>query len=207
MPDSGPARHRETSRTFNFLCGRCESPLEADTRTSGQPGRCPTCGANFEIPAADIRKRRLIAQIDEQDNHSHPTHAYAADGASAPRILTDRSGQQVIECTRCGRPSPIDADRCHECGHPFTADGFSIRPHPTARAAGCLGLGLASTIGVSCAGGIALPLALGALLLGWQSWNRTRPGDRSIRATIAIGALAAFSAIGIIAFLAIRTGP
>ena len=209
MPDSNPARPHKTSDTVNFLCGRCNSPLEADARTSGQPARCPNCGADFVVPVADIRERRLVARIDERDNESHSTHAYAADGASAPRILTDRSGNQVIECTRCGRPSPVDADRCRECGYPFTADGFSIRPQSAAvaRAAGCLGFGLASAIGVFCAGWLALPLALGALFLGWQSWNRTRPGDRSIRATIVIGALAAFSAIGWIAFSAIKTGP
>lgn len=118
-PLLAPRRH------FNFACPNCESLLEANTGMSGQPGRCPTCGARFLVPHVDSRNglpsKATVLEPDAQN--PTPVHAYGASGAQAPHIVTDDDGHGWIVCPRCEAYSEIDADNCSSCGTPFTMEG------------------------------------------------------------------------------------
>lgn len=192
-------------RSFCFLCGQCDSSLEAGLEMIGLSGRCPRCGAEFEIPAADARKRRLVARRADADE-TPSVHAYASDGRSAPRIVNDPHAGQAILCTHCGSRSPIDADRCSACARPFTLAGaHSAMDRPGAtRAIACLTMGILSLPAVACAWGIGGSLALGAMCIGWAGWTASRPTDRTTRRLILIGLLCSTAAIGTAALRAAR---
>ena len=161
---------------FNFACPRCESLLEAQVSTFGQPGRCPTCDARFLIPRIDLRSERPPAAklIDANDQDPTPMHAYAASGHLAPRIRRLGDGTLHIECPRCGGQSDITANNCSACGVPFTIEGV-----PTARTGAGASLATAALV----LGVLAIPLCMlivpGLLAsgLGVASWLR-QPGRR-----------------------------
>jgi len=96
-------------------------------------------------------------------------HAYAADGARAPQIVTAGNGQRGIRCPSCGRMNDISVHGCGGCGAPFTMEGAaSAGPRPgQVLGYSALGIGL-----------LALPAALLlvpgilAIILGVASMTR-----------------------------------
>ena len=67
---------------FNFACPRCESLLESHTGLTGQPGRCPACGAKILVPEVNRRTGRTQRSqlLDDGGEAPAPIHAYAASG-------------------------------------------------------------------------------------------------------------------------------
>ncbi len=179
---------------FNFVCGACGSVLEAAIKQSGSPGRCPSCGALFDIPRVD-RRTGMVRKITVGAaplSDPTPVHAYAAAGVQAPDIVRQPDGSLQIVCRRCGQAGNIQEDYCRTCGFPFTLEGAnraaSDATHPLAALA--LGLGI-----------LAIPLAvctnhwgaLGGLLsaaLSWAALDRIGPSGRRTGRTVAYGALA-----------------
>jgi DNA-directed RNA polymerase subunit RPC12/RpoP len=133
---------------FNFGCPRCQTLLESHTGLSGQPGRCPACGARVVVPEVNRRtgRPRRAQLLDDGGEDPTPIHAYAASGLQAPRIFRRADGTQVIECPRCSETCPVDAESCPACGTPFTADAAPSIPSykSTHRAQIALVLGLVS---------------------------------------------------------------
>jgi len=111
---------------FQFVCTRCESLLEAQTDQTGQPGKCPTCATEFVIPRfyPDRGTTGDLKILGGAKQDPTPVHAYAASGHSAPQIVRNASGDQVVKCPRCGNLSPVQAHRCAKCGLPFTLEGI-----------------------------------------------------------------------------------
>jgi DNA-directed RNA polymerase subunit RPC12/RpoP len=153
---------------FNFGCPRCETLLESHTGLSGQPGRCPACGARVIVPEVSRRtgRPRRAQLLDEGGEDPTPIHAYAASGLQAPRIFRRPDGTQAIECPRCSETCPVDAESCPACGTPFTAEAAaSIPNYKSSRRAH-----LALVLGI-----VSLPLcpvfvpALAALVFGTLS--------------------------------------
>ena len=137
---------------------------------AGQQGQCPTCGNTIVIPILD-RYGRLIdpmtGKIIKQD--PHPVHAYAAAGERAPRILRQNTGQQNIQCPRCGSVSPITANNCKSCGMPFTMEGTTLEASGASNgfAVASLVLGI---IGIPT-GCIVIPAVL-AIIFGIIGYNQ-----------------------------------
>lgn len=133
---------------FNFACPRCETLLESHTGLTGQPGRCPACGAKILVPEVNRRTGRPQRSqlLDDGGEAPAPIHAYAASGLQAPRIFRRADGTQVIECPRCSETCPVDSDSCPACHTPFTAEAVpSIRSYKSNRRAQiALFLGIAS---------------------------------------------------------------
>jgi DNA-directed RNA polymerase subunit RPC12/RpoP len=117
-----------TRRRLTFSCQRCGSVLESIGERSGQPGRCPTCGAVFIVPPFDESSGRgaLAAIVPDDGQLPTPVHAYATAGSRAPKIVRRENGEQVIVCPRCQREMPVDADKCGFCGMPFTLEGANV---------------------------------------------------------------------------------
>ncbi len=184
---------------FNFGCPRCETLLEAHTGLSGQPGRCPTCGANLLVPEVNQHtgRPRSAALLDEGGQDPTPIHAYAASGLQAPRILRRADGTHAIECPRCSEMCEVDAESCPACGTPFTIDAAPSMPsyRSSYRAQIALVLGI-----------ISLPLfflifpALGALGMGLFSL-RLGSGQRPPAAGIVAMVLGILSLAGGMAML------
>lgn len=107
---------------FNFACPRCGCLLEAHTGMSGKVGRCPTCVARFVVPACVDQYPEPAKLLDDEPSELTALHAYAGSGDHAPQIRRSDDGNAAIVCPRCGSESAIDADKCGECGAPFTFD-------------------------------------------------------------------------------------
>lgn len=108
---------------FNFGCPRCDCVLEAHTGMSGQTGRCPTCAARFIVPHLNAARFPERAQLVEGEKiDPQPVHAYAASGDQAPTIHRGKNDELLIECPRCNRLNPVDADQCSNCSAPFTME-------------------------------------------------------------------------------------
>lgn len=108
---------------YGFPCPYCSSRLEATGASAGTEGECPTCGNDIVFPILDGSGRLIdpvTKQIIKQD--PHPVHAYAAAGHRAPKIIREAAGQKIV-CSRCGSPSPVNANNCKRCGMPFTMEG------------------------------------------------------------------------------------
>lgn len=149
-------------RIFYFPCPRCQAMLEAHTGLCGGTGRCPGCGARLRIPlirrsGRPTRAELLDAPDDEPDAAPAPLHAFAADGAAAPRIA-EIGGVQRIVCPRCEGLSPIDADACACCGLPFTMEAAGTVGSVRAARHGA-GAWLTGVVGL-----LLFPLVLPALL-------------------------------------------
>lgn len=161
---------------FNFACGRCESLLEANTGLCGRAGRCPTCGARFIVPHLDSRTGlpEGPAVVEEDGEPPMPVHAYGASGASAPQIVRRPDGTSAIECPRCGRQNPVDADACGDCSTPFTmaATPTAYSHEAGTRALGALVLGLVSLAALRH--GFFALAGIGAIVLGWNAIQRSR---------------------------------
>jgi ribosomal protein L37E len=170
-PETAPSLKR-----FTFACQRCGSTLEAFGARSGQPGRCPTCGAVFVVPAVDPNTGRAAGPAAVADDGQLPTpmHAYATAGASAPRIFRRPDGTQVIVCPRCRREMPVEADTCGACGLPFTLEGAppTAAPDPGENSLATAAL----TVGILAALSFCLPLlgpvAIGLGIAGWRRSNK-----------------------------------
>ncbi len=175
-----------SQRRFTFVCQRCGSSLEARGAKSGQPGRCPTCGAVFAVPALDPRTGRAAGPAAVSDDGQLPTpmHAYATAGASAPRIRRRPDGVQVIECPRCRREMPVDADTCGNCGIPFTLEGRppSLEPEPGENPLATAALTVGILAALSFCLPILAPVAIGLGIAGWRRSNQIRQygGGRSM---------------------------
>ena len=102
-PTPGKRPSLVARRFFNFPCARCDSLLEGHTGMSGQPGRCPTCGARFVVPSFNPRTNKPTrAKLLEDDGAAPmPVHAYGSSGAQAPRIVRDDDGTSMIVCPKC----------------------------------------------------------------------------------------------------------
>lgn len=171
---------------FSFTCRRCESILEGGSDMCGQPGRCPTCGATFTVPAVD-RKTGLVreaAVIEEEGNDPTPVHAYAAAGDKAPVIRRSDDGEPYIVCPRCGARMAVEADLCSACGIPFTIEGASTISKRSTLAAGN-GLAIAAlSVGLLSLPLFKIGIALGPVAVGLgfaaaqraQAAGPTRPG-------------------------------
>jgi DNA-directed RNA polymerase subunit RPC12/RpoP len=200
-PDGRPTRAGKASLAprleFNFGCPCCDTLLEGHTGLSGQPARCPTCGARLLVPEIDPRSEqpRECVVLEGECGVRAPAHAYAADGAGAPRLVRQPDGTCVIECRRCGSCCEVEADSCPSCGTPFTIDA--------ATTVGSLRVGSRATASLVL-GIVSLPLcllllpAVLAILLGLFSLRLGaghRPPGRAI-AGILLGilSLAAFAA-------------
>lgn len=168
VPGDPPVRARQpafgANRYFNFACGRCKALLETHTGMCGQPGRCPTCAANFTIPYVDPDSGLPEGEAHVEDDGENPTpmHAYAASGGQAPQIVVGPDKISRIECPRCHGVSPIDADACAACGVPFTIDAA-----PSARDADVRTKAIAaSVLGALALASPLTPLFLVAGLIG-----------------------------------------
>ncbi len=179
-----PSRAATPATTrFTFPCQRCASILEATSAHSNQPGRCPTCGATFVIPAVDPRTAVPIGRAAVTDDGQLPTpmHAYAAAGGRAPQIERASDGSQVIICPRCAGRSPVDVNLCSKCGTPFTMEGateIARSASGTPRLASAsliLGLLLCLPVG---------PLAIGLGVLALR--NKSRGGDAPSGQAVAV---------------------
>ena len=174
----------------------------------GQTGRCPSCGAQFEVPRPGLGWGTPVGEVDpgQVEGERIPVHAYAAAGERAPRIVTRDDGSPGIECPRCGESSDIDAERCGSCGRPFTMEG-AVRAAPPAgqgRAVLCFVMGLLAVPVALCGGGAgALPAAV-SLGLGWSAWPKTRPGRGPARPLIITGVLHSSGALATIGYFMVR---
>ena len=158
---------------FTFSCQRCNSILEARGETSGNEGKCPTCGAVFVIPSVDARTGLSVGQAVVEDDGQLPTpmHAYATAGATAPTIHRTEGGEQVIQCPRCRQRTRIDADTCSSCGMPFTTEGAAAitgaAPSTNGLATASLTVGIISMLAwcipVPVLGFTAIGLGIGGL--------------------------------------------
>ena len=193
---------------FSFVCGRCEVTLEAEVSQSGQPGRCPSCGAQMIIPAPGVGFGAPVGQVDpsQVEWERAAVHAYASAGELAPRIVTGPDGRQAIQCPRCGQATEVDAERCPACGRPFTMEGVvSAAPQMgNALALLCLILGLFALPMAVCGGPVGAVPALVSLGLGSWAWMKSRPGEGSSRPLIIIGVL--LSALALLRAVAVVAG-
>jgi DNA-directed RNA polymerase subunit M/transcription elongation factor TFIIS len=173
-------------RTFRFTCARCRSVLEARTEDAGQQGACPTCAATFVIPAVDPRTGLATGIADPGEDAQNPTpmHAYAAAGARAPKILRLDDGRCVIVCPRCQAQSPVTADACEACGHPFTADAIAAN-RPSVGGSSELGV-LSAVFGL--VGLVVCPIlpAVAIVLAFVAADRRRRTGDIPVWTTAMI---------------------
>jgi DNA-directed RNA polymerase subunit RPC12/RpoP len=157
-------------KRYGFNCGYCSSRLEATEAMAGQQGQCPTCGNSIIIPILD-RYGRLIdpmtGKIIKQD--PHPVHAYAAAGERAPRILRQPSGQQAIQCPRCGSVSPITSNNCKSCGMPFTMEGTTLEASGASNGF-CVASLVLGIIGIPAGCTVVTPLL--AIIFGIIGYNQ-----------------------------------
>ncbi|HVP12342.1 MAG TPA: DUF4190 domain-containing protein [Phycisphaerae bacterium] len=165
---ASPEKGASNMRRFTFCCQRCGSILEGLGEQCGQPGRCPTCGAVFVVPAVDPRtgSAAAVAVVADDGQFPTPMHAYATAGDRAPKIVRRSDGQQVIVCPRCRREMPIDADGCTACGLPFTLEGAT--PGAVAISAEAMENNLATaalTVGILSVLSFCLPV-LGPVAIG-----------------------------------------
>jgi len=110
-------------RLFSFRCAQCHSRLEAYTSMSGQQAQCPTCGAEFTVPAAETQAApERTGGTEPESEYAQPVHAYAAAGDKAPQIVHLDNGDRAIKCPRCGHVNPVTADNCARCAAPFTLE-------------------------------------------------------------------------------------
>jgi len=116
----GPAGNVGT--LFSFRCALCNSRLEAYTGLVGRRGQCPTCGAQFRVPAPTEAAVRT-GGTDPQREYAQPVHAFAAAGDKAPKIVRLANGQQAIQCPRCNATNRVDRNNCRNCAAPFTLEG------------------------------------------------------------------------------------
>ncbi|HWL91928.1 MAG TPA: DUF4190 domain-containing protein [Phycisphaerae bacterium] len=183
---------------FTFTCQRCGSILEARAPQSGKHGRCPTCGAVFQIPQVDPRTGIPTgpAIVASDGQLPTPLHAYANAGEKAPRIIRTDGGESVIECPRCKRHMSIDANLCDSCGMPFTMEGAAAVVNFSANkgnrlATASLILGVVSLFAFCVPGLGLLAVILGALALrGPERPTAFAPGRRAAIAGIVCGLLA-----------------
>jgi len=195
-----------SGRTFHFQCLRCGSVLEARASQSGHRGKCPTCAALFIVPEMDERTGLARHNADPGADGENPTpvHAYAAAGASAPRIIRTEDDILHIECPRCGRRSPVTADNCPACGLPFTMEGATSRAVTQASSSGRVAVifGCIAVV-VSFCPVIGLFPALAAIALGADAWfKKDKKGFGSAEAGIVLGLIAC--AISVLIFLNMR---
>lgn len=153
-------RHRESLR-FTFSCQRCNSILEGSSDLCGDLGRCPTCGAVFNVPQVDRQTGLPTGPAVVADDGQLPTpvHAYAAAGDKAPQIRRADDGELSIVCPRCSTQMPVDANLCTNCGIPFTIEG-------AAEITGTAPSGNGLAIAALCVGIASVPLFMLAVVLG-----------------------------------------
>ncbi|UCG33172.1 MAG: hypothetical protein JSU68_00790 [Phycisphaerales bacterium] len=194
---SEPARTQtegeEQGPRFSFVCGRCESTLEALPSQSGRTGRCPSCGVEMIIPEPGVSLGAPVGLVDPSQVawERFPVHAYASAGEMAPRIVDRPDGSRLIECPQCRRTAGIEAEACPACGRPFTMAGVVPAAPQTGNALAVLSLilGLFALPIAVCGGAIGGVPALVSLGLGLWGWSKTRPGQGSSRPLILIGAI------------------
>lgn len=169
------------SNRFSFVCGRCESPLEARSDLCGQPGRCPTCGALFVVPNLEPGTNRAVGPAIVADDGQLPTpmHAYATAGERAPLIRRLKTGDQVIVCPRCKQEMPIEADVCAACGVPFTMEGAAgvarMEPEANRMATAALTVGILAILS-PCQPVLGL-VAIVLGIVGLQKARQIRPAQ------------------------------
>lgn len=137
---------------FSFWCARCESVLEAHSGQCGLPGKCPSCATEFLIPEFDTQTKIVGKPRDIAGRPENPTpvHAYAAAGGQAPEIVGTDSDDQAIRCPRCHHLSPIDSDRCRDCGLAFTLEGVNYAAVPNRRNGYAVASLIMALLGVPC---------------------------------------------------------
>lgn len=189
---------------FNFSCLMCGSVLEAHAWQAGQPGRCPTCAAVFNIPCLDPRTGLALGAGDSGETKQDPTpvHAYAAAGDKAPKIVHVKGAGRAIVCPRCAATSDIDQNYCAACGFPFTMEGANRAAQSTSDgyAVASFIVGLISLPVCICAdtyGGIGSFIAG---VLGWTSLTRVRStgSTRGGRAWAIAGLVLAVVGLGVV---------
>ena len=182
-----------TSIRFSFSCGRCGTLLEGRSNMSGRQGRCPTCGGVFIVPGVDPRTGVPAgpAVIAQDGQFPTPLHAYANAGEKAPRILRNDKDEPIIECPRCRRHMPIEANLCEACGMPFTMEGAdAVVEYAGGRsnelASASLAIGALSLLAY-CAPGIGII----AILIGVSALRRMEAmGVQPLSRTSAIAGIA-----------------
>jgi len=188
VPTPVPVLHR-----YRFTCPRCESVLEAHTGQTGGLGKCPTCATEFVVPSFDPKTGQVgeVVCVSGEAQDPTPVHAYAADGARAPEIVRTDADELFIRCPRCRHDSPVDADRCQDCGLPFTLEGVTHGPVP----GGTNGYAVASLVmgllGVPCLALImpqVLAVVFGLVALNQIPRNEAQRGRGLAWAGILLGA-------------------
>jgi len=176
---------------FTFSCMRCASVLEARGEHCGTMGRCPTCGAVFTIPAVDPRTGRpsTDAHVDDDGQLPTPMHAYATAGTKAPKIIRTADGEGLIQCPRCDRNCPADANQCPTCGTPFTMDGADAVIHGSSQSNGLASAAITVSLLGFCipyVGLVGAGLGLAAMRRS-QEMGQARPGYGMAVAALVIG--------------------
>lgn len=166
---------------FHFACPRCGSLLEAHTGMCGQRAHCPTCAAHFEIPGIKRSKRPAKARLlGDKDESPSPMHAFAADGAAAPKLVRTEDDQVFIECPKCHAYNEIDVDACAACHTPFTLEGATstgkIRTEGLAQASLLTGVFGLLTFPLGLLGLIAILTGSYAMLRGGEVPGRAIAG-------------------------------
>lgn len=207
VPADGPAASAAATSPaagprFTFPCPRCKSLLESSAEMEGQPARCPTCNAPFEVPSCDPQTGRpLEARLLDADRQDPtPMHAYAASGHQAPRISHRADGTSCIECPRCGAQAEVTADNCPACGVPFTLDGVSTPSGKPGRGAALtsLVLGLVAIPGIACMlGPVCGPAAVVFGLASWFRRGTTAPPGQALAGIILGLAATAFALLAL----------
>jgi DNA-directed RNA polymerase subunit RPC12/RpoP len=161
-------------KRYGFNCAYCSSRLEATESMAAQEGQCPTCGNNITIPILD-RYGRLIDPVTKEiiKQDPHPVHAYAAAGERAPKIVRQKTGQQTIQCPRCGTLSAITANNCKSCGMPFTMEGTTLEASGTSNGF-CVASLVLGIIGMPAGCTVITPLL--GIIFGIIGLNQTSKG-------------------------------
>lgn len=143
---------RQPIYRFHLTCPRCDSQLEAHTGQTGHPAQCPSCASRFIVPHYDPETGDVgpLQDVSGDEQDPTPVHAYAANGANAPKIIESEDGQRKIRCPRCGFLSPLDADRCEPCGMPFTLEGVVYQTVPGATNGYAIASLVLSLLGLTC---------------------------------------------------------
>lgn len=180
LTETPKAAAPRVGRRFHFQCLRCGSVLEADSSQSGSHGRCPSCNATFVVPEMDERTGLARQHADPGDDGElpAPVHAYAAAGERAPKIHRREDDSQFIECSRCGKESPIDADRCEQCGLPFTIDAANtdVGTAQAGQAQLAVVMSIAGLVLTPCSGIGFIPGAVAVVAGAMILMSRTRIG-------------------------------
>jgi len=154
MPAAAPAA-AEASDKIEFPCSQCGCPVRTPASMAGKKGKCPSCGAVFQIPAAQpsppaAASRASTARAPAGPPPLTPRSAAPAAGErlAAPRMPAPAPGGAAASgtaapaagafaCARCGktlRMPPGSGGKKGKC--PACGETFQIPAETAGRSAG-----------------------------------------------------------------------